>query len=133
MVTDPLTLFLRICYNNQQNSIQGGKSMDLFDTIKAQGQEVVKKAKEVTENVKLNNQIREEENKMREAFTEIGELYYEEHNEIQEDKYVEAFKTIELAKEKIIQLKGIRTCENCGADVSKDAVYCSKCGEKIEL
>lgn len=102
------------------------------DTITTQGQEVVKKAKEVTETVKLNVKIREEEQKMKEAFITIGKLYYKENKATQEEKYVEAFKIIEQAEAKIIDLKGSRTCENCGEEVDKDSVYCSKCGEKVD-
>ncbi|MDF2472340.1 MAG: hypothetical protein K0R21_122 [Anaerocolumna sp.] len=102
------------------------------DTITTQGQEVVKKAKEVTENVKLNAQIREQENKLKDAYAVIGKLYYEENRDAQEEKYADAFKTIEQIIEKIIELKGTQTCENCGTQVDKDAVYCSKCGSRCQ-
>lgn len=102
------------------------------DTISTQGQEVVKKAKEVTETVKQNALIREQENKIKDAYAQVGKLYFEEYKDAQEEKYAEAFKTIEQSKEKLKQLKGTRDCENCGAEVDKDAVYCSKCGERME-
>lgn len=112
--------------------------MDIFETFEKIGETVVnqgkiigKKAKEVTDNVKVTNRIYDEEKKIKEALLTIGKIYYEEHKNMPEEAYVAAFRVIEEAQETISDLKGIDFCSNCGAHVDKESVYCDKCGEKL--
>lgn len=113
--------------------------MDIFETLDKVGETVVnqsklaaKKAKEVTENVKVANRIFEEEKKIKEAFITIGKIYYQEHKDMPEEAYVAAFRVIEESQETIAELKGVDICSNCGAQVDKVSVFCDKCGEKLD-
>lgn len=112
--------------------------MDIFETLDKVGETVVnqgklaaKKAKEVTENVKIANQVFEEEKKIKEALLTVGKIYYQEHKDMPEEEYVAAFRAIEEAQETIAELKGVDICNNCGAQVDKKSVFCNKCGEKL--
>lgn len=117
--------------------------MDLFgkvsDTITEKSKELAKKAKEVADIAKLNSQISSEKDKINKNYIEIGRAYYNAH--LQEENYdyeglcgeitASMDKVTELKKD-IQTLKGTKCCENCGAELPKDAAYCLSCGTKVE-
>ncbi len=109
------------------------------------GAELAKVTKDATENASLHTQIASEEAKIREQYRIIGQLYYEEcennaeRMELLSDAYREAFEKISVsqwkidnAKETIAKNKGGICCPECGNNVDKNAVFCSKCGKKIK-
>lgn len=107
------------------------------------GMELAKITKEMTENAKLHATITSEEAKIREQFRTIGQMYYEqckntEQMEVLSEEYKEAFDKISIskwkigeAKETLAANKGNVLCPECGIRISKYAMYCSKCGEKL--
>ncbi len=109
------------------------------------GAELAKVTKEATENASLHTQIASEEAKIREQYRIIGQLYYEEckgdeeRMEVLSDAYTEAFEKISIskwkienAKETIAKNKGGICCPQCGNNIEKSAVFCSKCGKKVK-
>ena len=109
------------------------------------GTEFAKVTKDATENASLHAQIMSEEGKIREQYRIIGEMFYKEcegdaeRMEVLSDAYREAFEKIsvskwkiENAKESIAKNKGAVCCPECGANVDKDALFCSKCGKKVK-
>ncbi|MFQ9511419.1 MAG: zinc-ribbon domain-containing protein [Lachnospiraceae bacterium] len=118
--------------------------MEFFDiisnTISKGSKDIANKAKEIADVVKLNSQINSEEEKIRNAYYEIGKMYYELHKDDIENEFEDKFEAISNAhmaiakcKLDIQEIKGIRTCTNCGAEMATDAVYCSACGYKNEI
>jgi ribosomal protein L40E len=117
--------------------------MDFFekvgDTITGKSKELAKKAKDVTDIAKLNSQISSEKDKINKNYIEIGRAYYNAH--LHEENYnyeglcgeitVSMDKITELKKD-IQTLKGTKCCENCGAELPREAAYCLSCGTKVE-
>jgi len=107
----------------------------ISDTTK----DATQKAKDVMEMGKLKNQISSEENRIEEAYTAIGKLFFEQNAGEVSEQYVELFNTINDAKAKIAQyntelcvLKGTYNCPSCGAEVQVNAAFCAGCGAKLE-
>ena len=107
----------------------------ITETISDTSKVVAQKAKDISDLTRLNSQISTEENRINAAFLAIGRRYFEEVSE----EYISDFSAINDARAKIRSyqdqisiIKGICTCQNCGAEVSNEAVFCSACGTKVE-
>lgn len=108
---------------------------ELGKTITDKSREVVEKAKDLTEVLQLKSQISSERAKLNDAYTSIGKTYFKIHDDEVEKAYAEDFDAvraclakIEALEEEISVLEGVRICAECGAKVSKDSIYCGKCG-----
>ena len=102
----------------------------------------VKKSGELVEETKLNLSIRTEESKIEKVYTEIGRIVYESFSKGEEVD--EAFKencekikayeeSIKEMKDKILDIKNIKMCQACNAELEADVVFCPKCGAKQEM
>lgn len=103
-------------------------------------QAAAKKSSEIVEVTKLNISISSEEDKIQKLYAQIGKRLFEEYcsgQEVAEGYKVdcEAIKAhqdnIKGFKEKIMELKNIQPCPNCGNEVEKTAAFCARCGTKI--
>lgn len=115
--------------------------MDFFDNLRDKlattGKDVSDKAKEAAAVAKLKTQISLEEGKLKGLYADLGKAYYENP----EDENIEAYKdSITAVKEvlagyetELADLKGLKTCTNCGARMAKEVLFCSKCGAKNEV
>jgi hypothetical protein len=108
--------------------------MDFFDklndTIVETGKNLGQKAKETSNIAKLSYDIRSLESKVRENYRKLGKAYYEEYHVDEDAEFEEYMDAIRDLKVQII--KGTRICPNCGEALPKNAVFCLKCGEKID-
>lgn len=103
------------------------------------GQNVAQQTKNLAELTRLNHFIDVQEKKQSEKFYALGHSYYErfkddpaaENKEIM-DEISEIFKQIQITKEKIASLKGYEKCPHCNATISKDAQFCSACGQRVQ-
>lgn len=102
------------------------------------GQGVSQQAKNLSEISRLNGVISESEKKAEELYRTIGAAYYEAHKgEIageQGDLIAELdglMSEIRRAEEKILAIKGIGHCPECGAEVTAEAAFCSACGARL--
>lgn len=113
--------------------------MDFFnklgDSIQSVGKEVTKKTKDLSGTVSLNAQIKESENQLSQVYRIIGEKYYNLCKEEAKSRYPE--ETDEIVKiqnklaedrEKLRNLKGLKLCSNCGAEIEKGVLHCPMCG-----
>lgn len=107
--------------------------------ISQTGQEAVKQTKMMANVTKYKANISALESKVRDAFIFIGKQYFEEHQndpqaeQIDKMNEIAAYlKEIEEWKFKIQQEKGVLVCQQCGAEVSRESVFCNSCGAKIE-
>jgi|LSQX01.3.fsa_nt_gb ribosomal protein S27AE len=107
------------------------------DTAKA----AAKRSGSVVEVTKLNMSINTEEEKVRKLYTEMGRQLYEDYNEgkMVGDKLLEKCEkideiigNIDMMREKILELKNVKACPNCGMVLAIDMEYCYKCGRKQE-
>jgi ribosomal protein S27AE len=105
------------------------------DTAKA----AAKISGSVVEITKLNMSINAEEEKVRKLYMEIGKQVYEDYIDgkpLDEElmrkciKIDEIFDNINEMKEKILELKNVKACPNCGTILAIDMEYCHKCGRK---
>ena len=100
----------------------GDNVIDFFDDlgrkISQAGQSAVQKTKEMTDIVKLNSSIADEEKKIRNSYVEIGKLYVSLHGEEHEPDFDKLMADVHEAEEKINDyrkqignIKGIVKCE----------------------
>lgn len=99
------------------------------------GKDVAKKTKELADIAKLNMQISNEEDNIKNKYFEIGKLYYESFSSSPDEKFVEFCSSISESKNKIDTLKdqiqevkGVKKCSKCGAEIAYTATFCSSCG-----
>ncbi len=107
------------------------------DTAKA----AAKKSGSVVEVTRLNMNINAEEDKVRKIYSDIGKQLYEDYTEGKNvgDKILEyclkideVIKSIDEMREKILELRNVKACPNCGMELDVEMEYCYKCGRKQE-
>lgn len=108
---------------------------DLGKKVTDVGQKTVKKTKEMSETVKINSLISDEEKKLNSAYCQIGITFVSKYGKECEEEFLEWVNSALEAQEKIREyqiqiqdIKGIQRCEKCGATVQRGAVFCSACG-----
>lgn len=88
---------------------------------------------------KLNIAISSEEKMIEEIYIKIGKKIYKDFKEGKlNDKRLmdkckeisEIEKDIASLKKKILKVKDMKTCKNCGAEMEKKAGFCPKCGKE---
>jgi len=111
---------------------------DLSRRVADTKDKTVQQAKVLTETQKLNALIAEEKKKIEACYRELGMQYAQLHHDDYEGAFagvmgtiLAAEKTIQDSQAKIRDIKGIRCCEKCGAELTKDAAFCSGCGAVI--
>lgn len=114
---------------------------DIGKRITETAKTVTRKSEDIVEITKLNLAIGSEEDKIKRMLYEIGsELYRSYTNEktfgelydskCNEVKQIE--ENIKSLKERILLLKGNKTCKDCNSVVDLEVNYCPNCGEKLE-
>lgn len=116
--------------------------MAFFDNFSKKASEVaaktVQKTQEFAETSKLNSRVTEEEKKIDGYYYQIGKLYVSLHPTDCEAELAELVQSVRESEEKIEALKkniqdirGVQRCEKCGAEVARDAGFCSTCGAPL--
>lgn len=111
---------------------------DLSRKVADTKDKTVQQAKVLGETQKLNALIAEEKKKIEACYRELGMQYAQLHHEDYEAAFSGVMGAI-LASEKLIResqakirdIRGIRCCEKCGAELAKDAAFCSGCGTVV--
>jgi len=124
----------------------GGIIMQFFENLGKKvgeaAQAAAKKSSELVEITKLNASISSEEDKIQKLYVQIGKTIFEkfEQTGTADDTVKEAcvqitehMANVKAYKEKIAELKGVKTCINCGAEMERTQLFCGKCGTKNEL
>ncbi|MCX7747247.1 MAG: zinc ribbon domain-containing protein [Clostridia bacterium] len=108
------------------------------DTAKA----AAKRSGELVEVTKLNMSIGAEEDKIEKVYIEIGKEVYSKfvNGEDVGEAFKESFEkiksyedTIKEMRQKILELRKVKACPSCNAELEMDDNYCSKCGVKQEV
>lgn len=102
------------------------------------GQGVAQHTKNFTDIARLNSAISEKERRIGQLYANIGQAYYERH---QNDPSAEALQQIEeinalmediiRCQEEVKQIKGVVRCPRCGAEVALNSAFCNSCGAKL--
>lgn len=102
------------------------------------GQEAAAQTKIFTETAKINGIISDEEKQINNLYLQIGKCYFEANKDNAAADYndlmtgiKDALVRIDKYKEQIRNVKGVRTCSNCGAEVANNAVFCNSCGTQM--
>jgi hypothetical protein len=117
--------------------------MSIFENISKRVSETAKAAAKKSGNIveitRLGVSISAEEDKIKKVCTDMGRIVYEAYtggegiaDELKElcgkiDAYE---KNIEEMKQKILELKNVKECPSCGAELDIDMAFCYSCGEK---
>ncbi len=107
--------------------------------IQQTGQGAIDRTRKTAEVSRLNSSISSLEKEMRDDYEELGRAYYEKYAASGTDDpdmipYFQdldgKMEQLEVYKEQIRNLKGIRKCVNCGMEISADATFCNYCGTR---
>ena len=119
--------------------------MGFFNDLSKKASEAYNVTKEKTSKIsgeiKLKSKINEAKNKIENLQTEIGKLIYEEYKAENKgennetitakcEEIVNLEKEIKNTEDAILELKNIKKCISCGAELTMDMEFCSKCGTK---
>lgn len=110
--------------------------------VSGAAQAAAKKSSELVETTKLNISIGSEEEKIKKLYGKMGKKVFEEfcsgdevHSDLKDD--CEAIKTCEKTikdlKAKIMEVKNVKSCSNCGVEMEMSSMFCAKCGTKQEI
>lgn len=117
--------------------------MAFFEDLSKKATEASAKALEFTKGFSdaavLKSTVSTEEKNIKEAYYQMGELYYSTHHEDYEEPFGHMIQAIDASKQKIEEckeqikiIKDIHYCEKCGAEVPNSSYYCSSCGFGME-
>lgn len=113
---------------------------DFKKTFSRAAGKVAKKSGEVLETSKLTLAISAANSDIKDEYETIGKMVYAGYkdNVVSSDDvtvHCEAIDAkmaeIEEHRRKLNELKCVRVCTACNAEVSKSSTYCAKCGEKL--
>lgn len=121
--------------------------MGFFDDLSKKASQTYKntaeKTNKLTREMKLKSLINDDKTRIERLYIEIGRKVYEKHvreenidikNElIEECSKIDAYaKEIEDMRMEILELKNLRLCKKCAAEVPLNAKFCPKCGVALE-
>lgn len=102
--------------------------------------DTMKKTKDFSETTKLSSMISSTEKEVKELYTQIGKMYFEQNSDNPDELYLNLFSAIKEKQALVIQyneqikaIKGVTKCENCGAEVPSQSVFCPACGNKMPV
>lgn len=115
---------------------------DITKKVSNSAKVAARKSGNLVEVTKLGLNINTEEEKIKKAYAEIGEIIYKlyEGGKTTDSEYMEICKKIVSYKEniqdmrdKILFLKDIKICPQCNGELECKYAYCNMCGAKQEI
>lgn len=101
-------------------------------------QTAVAKSRELTEITRLNMDTGTCQDKINEAYREIGRYICDSGVLTEDETVAEKVAQIATLKETIISntkrveaLRMVNICKNCGAEISRESKFCDKCGQAV--
>lgn len=102
------------------------------------GQGVAQQTKNLTDTARLNAAVSEKEKQIQKLYTQIGQAYYERwdgETDALESEKMKQIRTlqaeIDQCKKDMNQIKGVRECPNCHAEIKEGNRFCNYCGAKL--
>lgn len=102
------------------------------------GQGAIQRTRELSESMKISEDIRREEEHQRLLYKKMGELYYQMFKNQAEDDFKIWCQKISQSKKRMIELqerlqliKGMKICPYCNAEIDDDSIFCDNCGKKV--
>ena len=110
------------------------------EVLASAAKKVVEKSSEIYATTKLTYEISKLRDEINRSYKQLGEMFYanylgkETSSEEAEAlcRKIEGLKAdIDKVAVEIALVKGHNVCDNCGAEVTKESVYCAKCGREL--
>ncbi len=99
---------------------------------------VMSRVKGVSDTTRLNSMVAEEEKRIKDIYFKIGQTYVALHGQENDAAFVNLLNAlkasqlkVEQYKQEIMDIKGVRRCEKCGAEVQNGAAFCMSCGTPL--
>lgn len=116
--------------------------MAFFDELSRKlsdaGQNVSQQTKNLGDLARLSSLISDRKKKLSTQCFELGKAYYKAHQHDENPEFPELvasitalFAEIGQAEDSVRQIKGLKKCPNCGADIPVKSVFCPSCGTQI--
>jgi len=116
--------------------------LDKFDKlgekITNKGSQIKQQTKNITDTVRFNGLISDEEKRVEAYYTQTGKIYYENFARGPDPLFVDLVAKINESKSRIADysqqiklIKGVNNCTNCGAEVSNNTPFCGNCGASM--
>jgi len=113
--------------------------MSWGDKFNQMTKSAISKSKEMAEITRLNMEISNYEQKIKELATQIGMSIVERELLTDDEQIAEAATQIKKLQESIAKnqttirdIRNINICANCGAEVSRTSKFCDKCGSPMD-
>ena len=116
--------------------------MAFFDEFSKRVNGIYQSAQKTTEVAKIQHQISQKQAEFDSLYHQIGQLYYscrqrgiqpEESIDVLCDRVSALAQEIDKLRGKIDEINGVCRCAVCGNTVERGALFCSKCGAKLEV
>lgn len=112
--------------------------MGIFNKISQSSQNVLNKAKDLSEITSIKSKISDEQRVLLNNLAQLGELYYQNNKENPDENLKQLCGIITENKNKINELnkeieklKNSSLCPQCGSKLNEGAVFCGKCGMSL--
>ena len=108
---------------------------DISEAIVDAGNDVKERAKELREVARLKREYKETERFVKSRYENIGKDFYEKNKDKKKKDLgdiTEALDKMDSLLVEIEKLKGGVDCPSCGALNNTEAVYCNKCGARLD-
>ena len=111
---------------------------ELGKKLSQAGQDAAQQTKMFAETTKISSYISDEEKRIDDLYKQIGKSYFEANRNNGSDIYAAQIAEIVNSQNKILEyqqqirdIKGIKNCPNCGAELNKNSGFCSSCGYNV--
>ncbi len=114
---------------------------DVYKKVSDAANYTAKETGRLSELAKVKYNLMREKAKLEDAYKEMGELYYNQmkNSEYDDKKIALAYDKIEKSITEIERLNtqtnvinNTKVCQKCGEKLTKEMLYCPKCGEAFE-
>jgi hypothetical protein len=111
---------------------------DLGKKVKKFSQDTLTEVQRMNEVRQTNSRISEEKKQIAVLYSQIGQKLYDRYKNEPLEGFEREFQElekhyaeIEVCKDQVRQIRGVRVCPNCHTEVSVTERFCSSCGEKL--
>ncbi len=112
--------------------------MEIINRVNKTISDAGQRTRDVADIASLNNKINENNRRIKQLYTEIGEAYYNAHSEDADSSVLETVTEVHELKaqneewnDQIQKLRGFIKCPNCGEYVPDNTPYCTSCGHRL--
>lgn len=108
---------------------------DISEAIVDASNDVRERAKDLKEVARLKREYKEAEKFVKSRYEGIGKDFYEKNKDKKKkdlSDITDALKRMDALQVEIDKLKGGVDCPTCGALNNNEAIYCNKCGARLD-